>query len=512
MARPGFRFSIVTTLLLVLSALLMAPSILTAQDVRGPNPSADPASGSGIVPITTTSAEARDLYLHALVKLENLHGQEAMQDFRKATKLDPDFALANIIIAFPTVDPIVDPAEQAATRDQAIAARPKVSRGEQLIIDWVANTSEGHMVAAIQAMNEALDEYPNDKHLAWLAGVWVENQQQWRRAIPIFERAIKLDSEFAAPLNEVAYCYARSSMYDKAFDAMQRYIGLLPNEANPQDSYAEILRMGGKFEDALIHYHASLQIDPGFVESRLGIADTYALMGDEPRARTEYAVAIQQARSKSGAANWRLNAAITFVRENNWSRADQAFRAAAAQAHRDDLGLPEAEAYRMMAMYQADGNTAMQLLKKAEEVLKEKHPLVADAREQELALILRERSSRAARDGKITLANSTLKQIQEMADRTQDQEIQLAYDGAAGAVLVAEGKYDEALPHLEDDDHNPFSVKLMVTVYQKLGNKQLAGDTAARLAKWNEPTLEQALVVPAFREKVWASASSFRRM
>ncbi len=510
MAQARFRVAILATL------FLFASTLLTAQDQdnkKGEHDSSTiPAAGSGTVPVTTKSAEARELYLHAMVKLENLHGEEAMQDFRKAAQLDPDFALANIIIAFPTVDPIVDPAEQASVREKANAAKAKVSRGEQLIIEWVTNTSEGHMVAAIQAMNEALDEYPNDKHLAWLAGVWVENHQQWKRAIPMFERAIKLDPDFAAPLNEVAYCYARFRMYDKAFDAMQRYIGLLPNEANPQDSYAEILRMGGKFEDALTHYHAALKIDPGFVESQLGIADTYALMGDEPRARAEYAVAAQRARSKSQAANWRLNAALTYVREKNFGGANDAFRAAANQAHQDDLVLPEAEAYRMMAMYQADSASAMKLLKKAEDVLQEKHPIAAAARQEELALILRERASRAARDGKLPLATSTLQRLQQMADSSQDQNIQLAYEGGAGAVLVAQGKYEEALPHLEEDDHNPVSVKLMVTVQQNMGDKQLAEQTAKRLASWNEPTLEQALVVPEFRAKEAASASSFRRM
>src|SRR5579863_6905366 len=177
-------------------------------------------------------------------------------------------------------------------------------------------------------------------------------------------------------------------MYDKAFDAMQRYISLLPNEANPQDSYAEILRMGGKFDDALLHYHASLKLDPGFIESQMGIADTYALMGDEPRARTEYAVAVQHARSKSQAASWSLNIGVSYVRERNYSGADEAFRALAVRSHQDDLALPEAEAYRMMAAYQTDGNLAMQLLKKAEDVLGEKHPLSASARQEELALIL----------------------------------------------------------------------------------------------------------------------------
>jgi tetratricopeptide (TPR) repeat protein len=508
MARAIFRFFIISVvLILVLDAAAPAKDNDSAEEAAK-----TPAVGHGIVPVTTKSAEARELYLHAMVKLENLHGEEAMQDMRKAVQLDPDFALANVIISFPTIDPIVDPAEQVAAREKANAAKSKVSRGEQLIIEWVTNSTEGRYVPAIQAMNEVMDEYPNDKHLAWLAGVWLENQQQWKRAIPIFERAIKLDAEFAAPLNEAAYCYARYRMYDKAFDAMQRYIGLLPNEANPQDSYAEILRMGGKFDDSLVHYHASLKIDPGFVESQLGIADTYALMGDEQRARSEYEIAIARARSRSQAANWRLNAAVTYLREGNLSGADYAFRAAAKQAHQDDLALPEAEAYRMMATYQADGNTAMQLLKKAEEVLQEKHPLIAAAREMELALVLRERASRAARDGKLPLAVKTLQKLQDMAESGQDQNIQLAYDGAAGAVLVEQGKFEEALPHLEEDDHNPVSIRLLVTVHRNMGAKNLAEDLAQVLATWNEPTLEQALVVPEFRRKEAANASSLHRM
>jgi tetratricopeptide (TPR) repeat protein len=484
-----------------LTLFFVLPAILFAQ-----------AQNEAVVPITTKSPQARNLYVGAMTKLENMHGEEAMQDFRKAVQLDPDFALANVIISFPTVDATVDPAEQVSARDKAKFAKSKLSRGEQLIVDWITNSSEGHMVPAIQAMNEVLDEYPKDKDLAWLAGVWVENQQQIKRAIPMFERAIKLDPSFAAPLNEVAYCYARYRMYDKAFDAMQRYIGLLPNESNPQDSYAEILRMGGKFQDSLVHYHASLKIDPGFVESQLGIADTYALMGDEQKAREEYAIAIQHARSKSQAANWSLNSAVTYIREGNLAGADGAFRAVARQAHQDDLAVPEAEAYRMMSAYQTDGRVAMDLLKKAEDVLQEKHPLAVSTRQEELAVLLRERASRAARDGKLPLATATLIKLQQMADTSQDQIVQLAFEGATGAVLTAEGKYEEALPHLEEDDRNPVSVRLLVTVHQNMGDKALAEQTAKILSTWNEPTLEQALVVPEFRAKEAASASSFRRM
>src|SRR5256885_15350977 len=129
--------------------------------------------------------------------------------------------------------------------------------------------------------------------------------------------------------------------------------------------------MSGKFDEAITHYRRSMKLDPGFVESQLGIADTYALMGDEARARSEYAVAIKNAHSKTQAATWSLNAAISYVREANFKAADAAFLAVAQQAHQGALGVPEAEAYRMMAAYNTQGATALELLKKAEEVLQE---------------------------------------------------------------------------------------------------------------------------------------------
>jgi tetratricopeptide (TPR) repeat protein len=466
----------------------------------------------GILPITTKSPAARQLFTGAVVKLQNLHGPEAMQDFRKAIQLDPDFALANIMMSFDSVDQTVDPAEKVAARERANGARSKASHGEQLVIDWLTNSSEGRMVPAIQAMNEVLEQYPNDSFLAWLGAVWVENQQQIARAIPMFERVVRFNPNFAPPLNELAYCYARTRAFDKAFATMQRYIALLPNESNPQDSYAEILRMAGKFDEALVHYRASLKIDPNFVYSQLGIADTYALKGDESRARAEYALAILHASTKTEAALWSLQSAITYIREQDFAGADAALRAVAKQAHENDLAVPEAEAYRTMATYQASGASALELLKKAEEVLQEKHSLPKAAQQQELAVVLRERVYRAAHDGNNDLAASNLKRLQDLVESTHDQVVQIAYDGAAGAALVAQGKYDEALTHLSEDKRNPISLHLMLRAYQKLGDTAHANELSQLLAEWNEPTLEQALVAAELRAHTTQSARSFMRM
>ena len=160
--------------------------------------------------------------------METLHWEAALSKWREAAQADPNFALAHAFLADLSRDPI----EQVAERDKAIATR-SAGAEEQLVIDWIVNSSQSHWVPAIQAMNEALAAYPQDKYVAWLAGLWLTNQRQSERAIPLFERANQLDPKFADPLNQAAYCYARLGDFDKAFADMQRYAELLPNDAPP---------------------------------------------------------------------------------------------------------------------------------------------------------------------------------------------------------------------------------------------------------------------------------------
>ena len=176
--------------------------------------------------------------------------------------------------------------------------------------------------------------------------------------------------------------------------------------------------------------------------------------------------------------------------------------------------MPEAEAYRMMAAYNDESVAALAWLQKAESVLQQEHQIPPAMLQEELALVLRERVYRHARDGNLSAAQTALRQLEQMVNDSQDQLIEIATAGAAGAIHLAEGKYEEALSYLQQDDRNPISVKLMVTANQKMGHKDIATQLSEVLANWNEPTLEQSLVVPDFRPKDAAasSPSSFRRM
>jgi hypothetical protein len=67
-------------------------------------------------------------------------------------------------------------------------------------------------------------------------------------------------------------------------------------------------------------------------------------------------------------------------------------------------------------------------------------------------------------------------------------------------MLIAQGKYDDAILQLKEDSRNPFSMRGLSVAYEKIGAKDEAQRITARLAGFNEPIIEQAIVVLPFRE------------
>src|SRR5205807_6350083 len=64
--------------------------------------------------VTTRSAKARALFDEGMNKMESLHWDAALQSWRKAAQADPQFALAHILLAMLSRDPL----EQYGERDK----------------------------------------------------------------------------------------------------------------------------------------------------------------------------------------------------------------------------------------------------------------------------------------------------------------------------------------------------------------------------------------------------------
>jgi tetratricopeptide (TPR) repeat protein len=446
------------------------------------------------LPVTTTSPAARKEFERAMLNLEALRRADALNDLRASIKRDPKFAQAQILISHLTHDPD----EQVSARSRAEQLAPRVSRGERLLIRWLSGVQENNYVPAIAAMNDLLAMYPKDHRTAFLAGRWLVHQRRYAQGIFVLERAVALLPDYPAALNELAYAYGFSGNFEKAFALMDRYVQLQPDQPNPYDSYGEILRAAGLYDAALDKYRMAIRVDPTF-GSELGVADTFAVMGREAEAREQYAKALMFVSSESDRVEYELQSALTWIRENNHKQGDKALHDVAKHAHAVGLAKVEAEANRIMAMSAPDYKDASHHLKAAEHALDEGHPISKSDREEERALVLKVLAQSAAQNKAMNAANKTVAQLEAMAGQSRSQMIQLAYHSAAGAVLSEQGKYADAIPHLQEDTDSPESMLMLWKAYKQTGAQVDAKILGARLAGINEPTVEQALVVPQFR-------------
>jgi tetratricopeptide (TPR) repeat protein len=447
------------------------------------------------MPITTSSPQARALFLKGMHDYENLYLERCNNDWRAAVKADPNLAVAWAWIAFNSSNP----KEISEARNYAKFFAPKGTPGEQLMISWIAKVQEGDFIGGISAMNDMLEMFPKDKHVYYLAANWLMGENGDEQAQRLLEHALLLDKNFPPALNDLAYVYARNRQFTKAFAAMESYVDLLPSEPNPEDSYGELKRMSGDFESALRHYRAALKIDPDFVSSQLGLGDTYALMGNEPRARVEYEKAIRFAHNEADRLTYSMQSAMTWVREGKFAEADKRFQEIAQTAHAKEQDLQEAQAYRHMAEYQADDNASLRCLVEAEEALSHLATISKSDKDEEFSRILRNRAVRAARAGNQELADKSLKQLETVASDSRNRVIQSSYNGAEGALLMDQRRFQEAISYLEEDQDNPFTMELLVQAYYHTNQSDKLHEAEARLRGTNVPTMEQALVVPAAR-------------
>jgi tetratricopeptide (TPR) repeat protein len=476
-----------------LGTVILLSSVAPAQN-SAPRPTADE------LPLTTKSPEARRLVVEGMALMDKMNERGTFQDLRKAVQIDPDFAMAHEFLSQKSQDP----AERLSEQQKAFALRKLASPQEQLVIEWHQDVVDAKLVPAIQEMNQLLAQLPHDQRIVDMLTSWLDTQGQRERCIEIFEA-----SGINSPglMNEAAYWYANLRQYDKALALLDKYIAAFPNEPNPQDSYAEVQRMAGHFDQALEHYHASLKNDPKFYYSQFELGNTYLLMGNPVRARQEFAIGFQKfTMPQLHVLLWRTRDASTYVVDGNYAAADRGFQATADYAHTIGVSWAEADVYREMAMYQPDSKRALELLDKAETALQEGKNSTPGELLLESAKILRLRVEVAIEAGDKDIANSALAKLGAISQATEDGLIQAEYHGAAGALLFSEQKHKEAISDLAEDSRNPFSLKRLVASYEGVQDAADAERTAAILSNWNDPSLEQSLVVPGFR-KCWKDAT-----
>jgi len=233
------------------------------------------------VPVTTSSDEARALYDEGLALADNLHFVEANAAFAKAVEADPGFAMAYYRMALSS--------QSAAKFFKAVGLAEdhiaNASEGEQIYIRGLIAGAENDQAAQLEAIRSLMSMYPKDERTHVQLANYHNGQQNFPDAVKHFEHATSINPNFAFAWNALGYARRSNGDLGGAKDAFARYVEIIPNEANPYDSYAELLMEMGDYDESIANYRKALEFDPHFPSAFAGIAINESLKGNAEAAQ-----------------------------------------------------------------------------------------------------------------------------------------------------------------------------------------------------------------------------------
>jgi tetratricopeptide (TPR) repeat protein/predicted Ser/Thr protein kinase len=232
--------------------------------------------------VTTRSPEAYRYFLEGMDYAYKYYLTEAERSFRKAIEADSTFAMAYYMLAnFATGE------DQKMLTAKAVRYLDKVSQKEKYYIkSWEASSS-GNYDQAIKELQKIIERYPDEKFAFFMIGeIYYQNLRRYEEAARYFSKAIEIDPLFAPAYNSLAYAYNDLGDFDKSIWAINKYISLAPDEANPYDSRADLYAYNSKLELAIESYKKALEIKPDFYMSLYKLGDMYLFKKDYARAES----------------------------------------------------------------------------------------------------------------------------------------------------------------------------------------------------------------------------------
>ena len=388
------------------------------------------------IPISTRSEEARAFVELSLDKYENGLLDDAVVHARHATEKDPQFALGYAVLSFVSRSRIPDQAALA----KAKSLLPGATMDEQLLVRWMTSVQDRDLLPAIMNINSLLKQYPNEKHILYLAAEWLYFQQDYDRALTMMESIQKLDPNFAPVLKMLGFAYIESGNPEpaRAVATLQRYAELEPSAPNPEDSLGEVLRMTGDDQSSLEHYGAALQIDPTYFSAQVGLGNTLTLMGDFAGARKEYDRAIQVSDNPRDELHARYQKALVYFWEGRPDEGRRVLHALADEALSQEEPNAQFEIGLGYAMLASDYRDELKQLHDLSSLFEKSYKGMNESdRSAARAALLRERVRLTALNGLDSDASASISQLEQFAIASRDQIVESAYESARGFLLVS---------------------------------------------------------------------------
>ena len=208
----------------------------------------------------THSCEAWQHYFRGIREEDASHSAEALDAYREAARADPRFALAHYKIAFLGEWKRVPASDRDRAMRSALANAGSLPVKERTLVEaWKAHM-EGRNDEAHGIYRRAVDAFPQDTEVLFLAARLYYAEQRWEEAAPLLRRAVAL-----APNWDTARDYLFDSLYYSGlFDELQ-VLARTWTEKSPSSlafaNLSEALGIAGRLDESIAAGRRATEMD-----------------------------------------------------------------------------------------------------------------------------------------------------------------------------------------------------------------------------------------------------------
>ena len=447
------------------------------------------------IPVTTSSPEARELYMKGLAFADKLRPKDALVYFQQAVEKDSNFALAYLGMANNAQGPV--DFFKYIVKAESLGA--KVSEGERLLISFARLGTTGEIGKQTAVAEKLVTMFPKDERAHDLRGRNYQfRERKLDKSIEEYKKAIAINPTYSTPYNWMGYAYSGLEQYNDAENAFKKYIELIPDDPNPYDSYAEILMKEGKFDASIENYQKAIDLQSGFINSYLGIACDYIFKKEYSMAMDELEKMYQVAKNDGERRLALFGKTLCYVDQNMGDEAVKELEKSYAVAERaNDAGNMATDCFNMGLVLLSQNKTE-QAQKKFDQGSKisEASGLSNGVKKLIHRGYLFNSAQAAIQKHAREDAVSKIEEFTKEA-KAIDNDFQLKGTGQLkGMLALSEKSFDSAVSELQGSNlQDPYNLYLLSQAYEGKGEKKKAKEMYDKALNFNAfANINQVLV------------------
>lgn len=210
--------------------------------------------------VTTDSPLALQLYNQGVEDLVSVKISEARDNFIKAVELDPEFMMANAMVAIENLF-TNNPDQFKAYANRAINSKAQLNESEKLVQQAIQKMVDDPQTDLTQYGQELVSLNPKSYFAHQMLVTFQQMARDSEGVIKTCESMLSLTDKPGPVYNILGYAYMATNQMDKAKESFEKYLREEPDNANAYDSMGDYYAKTQDFDNAQQSYLRAYNMD-----------------------------------------------------------------------------------------------------------------------------------------------------------------------------------------------------------------------------------------------------------